>query len=111
MHKVKWVDRRHSDLVTMDLSVQRRAGIILRSLSPSEQKKVNNSLNKLRLLAQTKSLPAEGLCKLKSLNLYSYPTGLKRRLRLILSKNDSEWVVEDIMDHDRYNRLRLESRP
>jgi hypothetical protein len=95
----------------MNLSVQRRAEITLRSLSSSERKKVNTSLNKLSLLAEAKLLPAEGLCKLKSLNLYSYPTGLKRRLRIILSKNDSGWVVEEIMDHDKYNRLRLEARP
>jgi hypothetical protein len=95
----------------MDLSIQRRAEITLRSLSPSERKKVNNSLNKLRLLADKKLLPAGGLRKLKSVDLYSYPTGLKRRLRIILSKNDSGWVVEDIMDHDKYSRLGLEARP
>ncbi len=112
----------------MNLSVQRRAEITLRSLSPSERKKVNNSLDELRLLTDTPSLPTgglrklksvdlyrypkglRGLRKLKSVDLYSYPTGLKHRLRIILSKNDSGWVVEDIMDHDKYNRLGLEAR-
>jgi hypothetical protein len=44
---------------------------------------------------------------LQSTDLYSNPAG---RLRIILSKNDAGWVVEDIIDHDKYRRLGLEDK-
>jgi hypothetical protein len=31
-------------------------------------------------------------------------------LRIILSKNEAGWVVEDIMDDDKYRRLGLENK-
>ncbi|MFM8295649.1 MAG: hypothetical protein ACKN9E_14030 [Microcystaceae cyanobacterium] len=88
----------------MDLSIQRRAEITLRSLSPSERKKV---LHKLHLLTDAELSYAREIRKLQSTDLYSYPAG---RLRIILSKNDTEWVVEDIIDHDKYRRLGLENK-
>ncbi len=45
--------------------------------------------------------------KLQSNDLYCYPAD---NLRIILSKNDAGWVVEDIMDQDKYHRLGLENK-
>ena len=88
----------------MNLSVQRRAEITLRSLSPSERKKV---LHKLHLLTDTRLSYSGEICKLQSTDLYSCRAG---HLRIILSKNDAGWVVEDIMDNDKYRRLGLENK-
>ncbi|MGL5033329.1 MAG: hypothetical protein ACRC6M_05960 [Microcystaceae cyanobacterium] len=88
----------------MDLSIQQRAEITLRSLSPSERKRV---LHKLHLLTDTKLFYSGEIRKLQSTDLYSYSAG---HLRIILSKNDDGWVVEDIMDHDKYRRLGLENK-
>ena len=88
----------------MNLSIQTRAEITLRALSPSERKRV---LVKLNLLTDTR-LPYSGeIRKLQSTDLYSYPAD---HLRIILSKNDAGWVVEDIMDQDKYHRLGLENK-
>lgn len=77
----------------------------MRSLSPSERKKV---LDKLHLLTDAELSYSGEIRKLQSTDLYSYPAGY---LRIILSKSDAGWVVEDIIDHDKYRRLELETRP
>jgi len=88
----------------MNLSIQTRAEITLRALSPSERKRV---FVKLNLLTDTR-LPYSGeMRKLQSTELYSYRAD---HLRIILSKNEAGWVVEDIMDHDKYRRLGLENK-
>ncbi len=91
----------------MNLSIQRRAEITLRSLSPSERKTVIDALNKLRLLDDTEVGSSPNILKLQSTNLYRYRVG---RFRIILSKNDSGWTVEDIMYRDKFDRLGLESK-
>jgi mRNA-degrading endonuclease RelE of RelBE toxin-antitoxin system len=88
----------------MNLSVQRRAEITLRSLSHSERKRV---LHKLNLLTDTRLHYSGEMRKLQSTDLYSYRAD---HLRIILSKNDAGWVVEDIMDNDKYRRLGLENK-
>lgn len=89
----------------MDLSIQRRAEITLRALSRPERDKV---LSKLKVLANRGSTHRNKIKKLKSTNLYAYRAG---HLRIILSKDNGGWVVEDIMDHDKYDRLHLEASP
>ncbi|MEB3123128.1 MAG: hypothetical protein VKL41_18140 [Snowella sp.] len=88
----------------MNLSIQTRAEITLRALSPSERKRV---LHKLHLLPNIKLSHSGEIRKLQSTDLYSYPAD---HLRIILSKNDAGWVVEDIMDQDKYHRLGLENK-
>lgn len=88
----------------MNLSIQTRAEITLRSLSPSERKRV---LHKLHLLTDTNLCHSGEICKLQFTDLYSCRAG---HLRIILSKNDAGWVVEDIMDNDKYRRLGLENK-
>jgi mRNA-degrading endonuclease RelE of RelBE toxin-antitoxin system len=88
----------------MNLSVQRRAEITLRSLSHSERKRV---LHKLNLLTDTRLSYSGEICKLQSTDLYSCRAG---HLRIILSKNEAGWVVEDIMDNDKCRRLGLENK-
>jgi len=103
-NNVKYNNSHHLDLIAMNLSIQTRAEITLRSLSPSQRKKV---LVKLNLLTDTR-LPYSGeMRKLQSTDLYSCRVG---HLRIILSKNDAGWVVEDIMDNDKYRRLGLENK-
>jgi hypothetical protein len=88
----------------MNLSIQTRAEITLRSLSHSERKRV---LHKLHLLTDTELSYSREIRKLQFTDLYSCRAG---HLRIILSKNEAGWVVEDIIDNDKYRRLGLENK-
>ena len=59
------------------------------------------------MLTDTRLSYSGEICKLQSTDLYSCRAG---HLRIILSKNDAGWVVEDIMDNDKYRRLGLENK-
>ena len=90
----------------MDIIIQRRAEIALRSLKQNEQKQIRKAL------AQIKSVEPKDLFKVPNLrklrkelgkNLYWYRGN--ERLRLVLSINENVCTVEDIVSHDKLNRL------
>ncbi len=90
----------------MDIIIQRRAEIALRSLEQNEQKQI------LKALAQIESVEPKDLSKVPNLmklpkrlgeNLYWYRGN--QRLRLILSIQENVCTVEDIIAHDKLDRL------
>lgn len=97
----------------MQLQVQRRAEIALRSLNTADRQRIDRALNEL---ASADPRRGPRLPKFHSLAtgfsgkpLFAYRAG--RRLRLILSFNDDLCVVEDIVDHDKLDRLLRVPRP
>jgi hypothetical protein len=91
----------------MQILIQHRAEISLRSLGKEEQKQIARALNKL-----TTEDPA---LLFKSPKLYKLNAGLSDKelyvfrgspkLRLILSFEGDICTVEDVIDHDRLDRL------
>ncbi len=90
----------------MDINIKRRAEIALRSLKRNEQRQI------LKALAQIESVEPKDLFKVPNLrklrkqlgeNLYSYRGN--DRLRLVLSIQENVCTVEDIVSHDKLNRL------
>jgi mRNA-degrading endonuclease RelE of RelBE toxin-antitoxin system len=91
----------------MQLRIERRAEIALRSLQKTEQRYIERALNelqasdratlrhnsKIRIIAS--SLPGR--------KLFVYKGSAK--LRLVLSFDDDTCVIEDVVDHDRLDRL------
>ena len=94
----------------MKIVIQRRAKIALRSLQQSEKKQIANALAQIEII-QPKDLFK--ITKLKRINtfdknLYTYRGN--HRLRLVLSIQDDVCIVEDILDHEKFNRLVANSR-
>ena len=91
----------------MQIQIQRRAEIALRSLPPVEQKRLHRALYDLE------SMDRAGLGrshKLKRLPLRAHDRQLfvyisTGRLRLILSLSDEVCIVEDVVDHDQFERM------
>ena len=90
----------------MQLHIHRRAEISLRSLGAVEQKRIHRALAEL---AAEPKLPYSSP-KLRGLStglsgkkLYAYRAS--PQLRLILSLDADECTVEDIVNHDRLDRL------
>jgi mRNA-degrading endonuclease RelE of RelBE toxin-antitoxin system len=92
----------------MNVQLQDRAEVALRSLDPPEREKIRAAL---RELERTDLGEGERTRKLRALKLasqaklYSFNAG--RILRLILSYSPSKWVVEDIMLRDGLARFLL----
>lgn len=90
----------------MNVLIQRRAEIALRSLDPQEQKKVQAALG---VLETTNLGEVPSSHRLRVLKFTSpeklYTFRVNNELRLILSASESRWIVEDIMAHDRFARL------
>jgi hypothetical protein len=91
----------------MYLRIERRAEIALRSLQKIEQKHIDRALNELLAsdMATIRQSPkihmlASGFSGRK---LFVYRGS--RKLRLVLSVDNETCVVEDIVDHDRLDRL------
>lgn len=91
----------------MYLRIERRAEIALRSLQKKEQKHIDRALNELLEsdMATLRQNP-------KIHMLASGPFGRKLfvyrgspKLRLVLSFDQETFVLEDIVDHDRLDRL------
>ena len=97
---------RHAN--SMNVQLQDRAEVALRSLDPPEREKIRAAL---RELEKTDLGKAERTRKLRALKLasqaklYSFNAG--GILRLILSYRPSQWVVEDIMLRDGLARFLL----
>ena len=90
----------------MNITMQRRAEIALRSLSKTEKGQLENALNELTSLSPMEFYRNSKIHKILSASgekLYSLVGS--RRLRIILSVHAESCTVEDIIDHDRLSRL------
>lgn len=93
----------------MNLLMQRRAEIAIRSLEQAEQSQVKQALSEISLLTledlkqSSKFKPMDSDKK-----LYIYRGNQK--LRLVLSIDSDKCIVEDVVDHDRLQRLLLNSK-
>ncbi len=91
----------------MNITFHRRAEIALRSLDLKEQQQITQVVKKLIAVNN----PNENFVKTKlhklatksPMSLYSYRGN--NRLKLIISIDNNEWVVEDIIDRDRFEQL------
>lgn len=91
----------------MQMLIQRRAEIALRSLQKIEQKQIDRSLRELSEQDRSTLQRSQKLHMLVSgfsgKKLFVYRGSTK--LRLILSFDGETCVVEDLVDHDRIDRL------
>lgn len=91
----------------MNILLQRRAEIALRSLDKAEQKKILRSLSTIENIDRVNLAQDPKFHKLATgfsgKNLYIYKGSPK--IRLILSFEEDACTVEDIVDHDRLSRL------
>lgn len=91
----------------MEIIIERRAEIAFRSLDKNEQKKITHSLSAISNIDRKELVLEPKLHKLATgfsdKKLYSYRGSPK--YRLILSFEEEFCIVEDIVDHDRLNRL------
>jgi len=93
-------------IARMDVLLQGRAEIALRSLDPPERESVHAALEVLEktdLSALKSSRKLHALQPFSPERLYSFR--VNKMLRLILSARLSEWIVEDIVNYDRLSRL------
>jgi mRNA-degrading endonuclease RelE of RelBE toxin-antitoxin system len=90
----------------MNVRLQDRAEVALRSLDPPQQEKVHAAI---QVLERNDLGKLKGSQKLRALKLASqerlHSFRVNNMLRLILSASPSQWIVEDIMQHDRLARL------
>lgn len=96
----------YSFIYIMDIVFQQRAEVAFRSLAPAEKKKITKAIDSIRTSDSKEALISPKLQKLVGLSptkLYSYPAN--HRLNLIISITQDKWIVEDIIHHDRLNRL------
>ncbi|AYJ81166.1 hypothetical protein AN286_10670 (plasmid) [Aliarcobacter cryaerophilus ATCC 43158] len=90
----------------MNVNIKKPAEIALRSLEKKEQRKIIRALTELETSNADELFQNQKLHKLivhSEEKLYSYLGTLK--LRLILSIDDNQIFVEDILNHDRLERL------
>lgn len=91
----------------MQLRIERRAEIALRSLQKIEQKHIDRALNELLTFDQATLRDSQKIHMLMSgfsgRKLFVYRGSPK--LRLVLSFEGETCVLEDIVDHDRLGRL------
>ena len=94
----------------MKIVIQRRAKIALRSLQQSEKKQIANALAQIEIIQPKDVFKITKIKKINAFdkNLYIYRGN--QRLRLVLSIQDDICIVEDILDHDKLNRLVANSR-
>lgn len=90
----------------MDIVIQGRAEIALRSLKQNERKQILQALERIRLAKLQDLWQIPDLKKLREKsdnNLYVYRGN--QQLRLVLSFQENICTVEDIMAHDKLNKL------
>ena len=95
----------------MNLSMQSRAEIALRSLEKTEQNQVKRALSEIStftLAELSQSSKFRILHVTSGEKLYIYRGNQK--LRLVLSVDSDRCMVEDIVDHDRVDRLLLNQK-
>ena len=90
----------------MKLRIERRSEIALRSLQKNEQQHIFRALDKLLVSdrATLQNNPNAHIFKLVSRKRL-YVIKASPRLRLVLSFDNETCVLEDIVDHDRLDRL------
>ncbi len=92
----------------MQLKLERRAEIALRSLTQIEQRHVIRALNEISAVTPEELWLSRKLHKVISASgekLYVYRSSL--RLRLVLSVEGDSCTIEDLVYHDRLDRLLL----
>lgn len=95
----------------MNITFQHRAEIALRSLEPMEKEQINKVIKLLIKFNSKEALNSNKIHKLSRANeltkegLYSYRAN--NRLRLIMSVNNDDCVIEDIVDCERLNKFSL----
>ncbi len=91
----------------MQILIQHRAEISLRSLSKVEQNRIARALDEIKTADPTLLYRSPKLHRLNTgyseKKLYVYRGSLN--LRLILSFEDDTCTVEDVVDYDRLDRL------
>lgn len=93
----------------MNIQIERRAEIALRSLHGVDQKQVTRALHELNSIEMQAFYRHQKIKKAFSPtgeNLYIY--GGSMRLRLVLTIDGENCRVIDIVDHDRLGRLLLD---
>lgn len=93
----------------MNIQIERRAEIALRSLHGVDQKQVTHALHELNSLEMQAFYRHHKIHKVVSPTgetLYIYGGGMK--LRLVLTIDGENCRVIDIVDHDRLGRLLLD---
>lgn len=90
----------------MRVIIQGSAEIALRSLSLQERSKLQHAIE-LLLSMSPEELMRSGKLRLQKAhsgeNIYVYRG--TQRLRVVLSRTEQTWIVEDIVDHERLDRL------
>jgi len=90
----------------MEIQMTGRAEIALRSVDPTERQRVLNVIKELRTLSPLQMIGSRNFQQLKTVSdekLYTYRAS--PRLRIILSKTESAWMVEDIVDRERLDQI------
>lgn len=93
----------------MNIQIERRAEIALRSLHGVDQKQVTRALHELKTIEMQDFYRHQKIHKVFSPtggNLYIYGGGM--RLRLVLTIEGENCRIIDIVDHDRLGRLLLD---
>lgn len=90
----------------MQVTVQRRAEVALRSLDARDRDRVSTAIARLEQ-AQFRELSERGQIKKlrQAPGVSLYEMRATNRLRLVLSFQNDRAVVEDIVPHDRLDRL------
>ena len=95
--------------ITMQVTINRRAEIALRSLSQKEQEQISRAIDDLRAMSQKDFYKHDKLKKhyklisLAGEELYIFRGN--QSIRLVLSATDDACIVEEILDHNRLKRL------
>lgn len=91
----------------MDIQLQRRAEIALRSLQKRDQKRIDRALMEISA-SDRMSLSNNPKFRLLATGFSGKKIAVFRateRLRLVLSFETDACIIEDIVDHDRLDRL------
>jgi hypothetical protein len=86
--------------------MRKRAEVAYGSLDMAERRPVDRALDALLSTSLQELIQSGKIRKFKAssgFDLYIYRCG--PRLRLVLSRNRTLWMVEDIVDHDRLLRI------
>lgn len=93
----------------MELRVERRAEIALRSLQKTDQRQIQKALNDLssadRASLRNNSKIHMLVVRMSGVKLFTYRANA--RLRLVLSFDNETCILEDIVDHDRLERFAM----
>jgi hypothetical protein len=92
----------------MEIILQRRAEIAIRSLDKLEQKQIRRALDTISAVTLSELYQSPKFKKIRvgsGETLYMYRGNL--RLRVLLSIQGDKCTIEDVIDHDKLSRLPL----